>query len=282
MEKQKTLNGKIAELKEGYILDAATGKPVDGRKPEERIRQEYEEILHDNYGYDYEQMDINVKIQRGTKKSKGETDYADIVLYKTTDKTKRDQNRDILGIVETKRPNREDGRRQLSTYMSAASSEWGIWTNGTEIEYLYKDPKTGEIKRNYIFQIPSKGETFEDLDRFSKKDLKPVKTLKPIFRRILYTLYANTNISRREKLDPYLLLYLLNHLIVRRQIDERTFIQATLSTIGDRLLEVMLPIPKDKKIREKIANDIRCSIQERAKLKENLKKIFNRVEQNLL
>ena len=162
MTLQKTLNGKLAKLKEGYILDTATGKIVDGRKPEEHVRQEYEKILHDDYGYDYEQMDINVTIKRGSKKTKkAKKDFADIVIYKTTDKNKRDQFKDILGIVETKRPEREDGVRQLMSYMSATSCLWGVWTNGNEIEYLYKDPETGEVKRNFVYQIPSKGQIFE-------------------------------------------------------------------------------------------------------------------------
>jgi len=197
---QYALDGTIA-LKEGYILDRATKKPVDGRKPEEAVRQEYEKILHEDYDYEYEQMDIEVFIQRGSKKKpKGDKDKADIVIYKTSNKAQRDQNKDIFGIVETKRPNREDGIRQLMSYMSASSCSWGVWTNGTDIEYLYKDLESGEIKRNYVFQIPSRGLSFSDIGRLLKKDLKPAKNLKPIFRRIMNVLYANTNISRREKL----------------------------------------------------------------------------------
>jgi len=86
------------------------------------------------------------------------------------------------------------------SYMTASSCLWGVWTNGNEIEYLYKNPETGEIKREYIFQIPKKGETIETIGHISKNKLKPVKNLKPIFKRILTTLYSNTNISRKEKL----------------------------------------------------------------------------------
>jgi hypothetical protein len=45
--------------------DLATAKKVDKSKPEEKVRQEYEAILHDDYEYDYAQMDIEVPIQRG-------------------------------------------------------------------------------------------------------------------------------------------------------------------------------------------------------------------------
>jgi len=194
------MNNTNKNLKEGYILDKATGRPVNLRNPEEKVRQDYEKVLCEDYGYNYEQMDINVPIQRGTKKQKGDTDFADIVIYKSTDKNKREQNEDIVGIVETKRPTKKEGVKQLMTYMSATSCSWGVWTNGKEIEYVYRNHKTGEIKRDFVYQIPKNGEAFETIGRISKNKLKPVSNLKLIFIRLLNTLYSNTNISRREKL----------------------------------------------------------------------------------
>lgn len=190
-----------AELKEGYVLDFCSKKPVDIRKPEEVVRQQYEKILFEDFNYDCEMMDIEVPIQRGEKNSKkNKEERVDIVIYKNKDKNKRNQNEDILGIIETKRPTRKEGVKQLMSYMSATSSLWGVWTNGDEIEYIYKNTETGEIKREYIFQIPKKGETIETIGHISKSRLMPVKNLKPIFKRILKTLYSNTNISRKEKL----------------------------------------------------------------------------------
>lgn len=188
-------------LKEGYIRDWATGKVVDFRKPEEKVRQEYEKVLYQDYDYAKEQLDIEAPIQRGEKNSlKNKNERADIVVYKTTDKNKRNQNDDVLGIVETKRPTRKEGVKQLMSYMSASSAQWGVWTNGTEIEYLYRNPQTGEVKKDFVYQIPKNGETFEDIGKISKNKLKPASNLKLIFRRLLNTLYSNTNISRREKL----------------------------------------------------------------------------------
>lgn len=180
--------------------DLATGKKINSSKPEEKVRQEYEKILHEDYEYSYEQMDIEVYIQRGEKHSSKNKERADIVVYKTNAKNKREQNEDILGIVETKKPTRKEGVKQLMSYMSASSAYWGVWTNGEEIEYVYRHPTTGEIKRDYVYQIPRNGETFEDIGKISKKNLKPASNLKAVFRRLLSTLYANTNISRREKL----------------------------------------------------------------------------------
>tara|TARA_Y100000310_G_scaffold90394_2_gene87661 strand:+ start:81 stop:2642 length:2562 start_codon:yes stop_codon:yes gene_type:complete len=211
-------------LKEGWGYDRATSKPVDMRKPEEAVRQKYEQILHNDYGYDYSQMDIEVFIKRGSKvEPSGETEgynreRADIVIYHTTDKAKHDQNQDIAGIVETKRPDRKDGVKQLSSYLSASSGQWGVWTNGDSggIEYLYHEPKTGAIRREFIFDIPKNGENIEEMGRLTKARLIPATDLKLIFRRILNTLYANTNISRREKLGSEMI-----RLIFAKIWDER-------------------------------------------------------------
>ena len=204
-------------LRPGWGYDAATGTPVDMRKSEERVRQAYERTLHEEYGYDFASLDIEVYIQRGAATRRVPlSERADIVIYRTTDHRQRNQNRDILGIVETKRPQRNDGIRQLMTYLSATSAAWGVWTNEDEIAYIYHDPQTGELKEDYIFQIPRKGETLQDMGLFSKSDLLPARDLKPTFRRILNTLYSNTNISRREKLGSEMI-----RLIFTKIWDER-------------------------------------------------------------
>lgn len=195
------MDNENKNLKDGYIFDRATNKSVDFRRPEEKVRQDYEKILFEDYGYNYEQIDIEVPIQRGEKNSKkNKEERADIVIYKTKNKDKKNQSEDILGIVETKRPSKKEGLKQLMSYMSATSCYWGVWTNGAEIEYVYKDKITGEVKSNFVYQIPKNGETFEDIGKISKEKLKPTKNLKIIFGRLLKTLYSNTNISRREKL----------------------------------------------------------------------------------
>lgn len=204
-------------MKEGYIKDYSTEKLVDIRKPEELVRQSYEKELNEDYGYAREQMDIEVPIQRGEKNSlKNKNERADIVVYETEEKHKRDQSSDIVGIIETKRPSRKEGIKQLMSYMSASSAQWGVWTNGTDIEYLYRDPVSGKIKQEFIFQIPKKGETFADIGRISKKNLQPANNLKSVFHRLLNMLYANTNISRKEKLGAEMI-----RLIFCKIIDEK-------------------------------------------------------------
>ena len=77
---------------------------------------------------------------------------------------------------------------------------------------------TGELKTEYIFDIPRRGETVNEIGRLKKSDLVPAQeySLKPIFNRVLKTLYSNTNISRREKLGSEMI-----RLIFAKIWDER-------------------------------------------------------------
>jgi type I restriction enzyme M protein len=76
-------------------------------------------------------------------------------------------------------------------------------------------------------------------------------------------------------IDPYYLFYLLNSKIVRKQIDSKTFVQATISTIGSRLREIILPISKDKEEIKRITDDVKNIIEEKAELREKTVKIVD-------
>lgn len=80
-------------------------------------------------------------------------------------------------------------------------------------------------------------------------------------------------VSDSKIIDPYYLFYLLNSKIVRKQIDSRIFVQATISTIGNRLNEVILPICNDKNEVKKIIEEVKNIIEEKARLREKTVKI---------
>ena len=86
------------------------------------------------------------------------------------------------------------------SYMTATSSVWGVWTNGKEIEFLYKYPESGRVAHNVIFGVPQFGSDVRSIGTHTYGDLKKASNLKLTFRRLLNELYTNTNISRREKL----------------------------------------------------------------------------------
>jgi len=196
--------------------DYATGKLVDLRKPEEIVRQNYEKELIHGRGYPKDNIDIEVNIRRGTKFFR---EKADIVIYRT--ETERDQACDIEGIVETKAPRVVSGMDQLKSYMTATSAKWGVWTNGTKIRFVCRDPKDyTRILDNYIYSIPAYGQNISDLDTLPKSMLKPFARgeLKLIFSRLLNSLYANASISRRDQLGSEMI-----KLIFAKIEDETTY-----------------------------------------------------------
>ena len=194
--------------------DFATGKPVDLSAPEEGVRQEYERVLVESYGYLRGQLDIEVQIPRGSGYF---PDRADVVVYE--DEQGRDPARHIFGIVETKRPTRSEGLSQLKSYMTATSAIWGVWTNGDDIAYLCRSGQ--QILDDHLNNIPASGQSVEDVGRLERGDLRPFNRseLKSAFRRILRTLYANTNIGRREKLGSE-----MTKIIFAKLQDERTYV----------------------------------------------------------
>jgi len=90
----------------------------------------------------------------------------------------------------------------------------------------------------------------------------------------IYKLRSND----KKKLDPYLLLALLNAPIVRRQMRAKQFTRDIIDTLGKRLFEVVLPIPKDSKVRQKIAEETRRVIETRIHLRNRAKEIALEVE----
>jgi type I restriction enzyme M protein len=77
----------------------------------------------------------------------------------------------------------------------------------------------------------------------------------------------------KDFIDPFYLFYLLNSKIVRKQIDSKTFVQATISTIGSRLDEVILPVSKNTKEIKKISSEMADLIYQKALLREKAQKI---------
>lgn len=78
-----------------------------------------------------------------------------------------------------------------------------------------------------------------------------------------------------DKLHPFLLLYLLNTDIVQKQIKAKTFVQATISTVGSRLKEIILPIPKEKDLKEKIIKEVSEIIRMKNEAKIRISKMLN-------
>ena len=79
---------------------------------------------------------------------------------------------------------------------------------------------------------------------------------------------------RPLKIDRFLLLYLLNTEIVKKQIRQRVFSQSTLRTIGLRVEELLLPIPANKSERTKIIRNVENFIVTRRNILRKLQKFI--------
>jgi len=69
-------------------------------------------------------------------------------------------------------------------------------------------------------------------------------------------------------INPYYLFYLLNTNFVQQQIEIKTFVQATLSTLGNRLMEIALPIHQDKSEIKRISEQVKEIILNKAELRK--------------
>jgi type I restriction enzyme M protein len=194
-EKKEGIRGQ-EELREGYISDYATGKPVKDR-PEEGPRQLFEKRLVEEYGYSKGQIEIEFMIQKGTR----EIGPADIVVFHDARRKTFDN---IKIIVETKRKERKDGIDQLRSYSISPSQEFAVWFNGKEILFLQVLKKAPWFRE--IPDIPKKGETLEDVGLYYKKDLKPATELKSVFEICHNYIYANEGLLKEKVFNEVLKL----------------------------------------------------------------------------
>ena len=80
--------------------------------------------------------------------------------------------------------------------------------------------------------------------------------------------FRRIKISKKDILSPYLLLALLGMEIVQRQIESKSFRQGTISTMGNRLMDVVIPIPTDENLKNKIINDMKEIIENKNEAKK--------------
>ena len=80
-------------------------------------------------------------------------------------------------------------------------------------------------------------------------------------------------VLNKNELNPYYLFYLLNTKFVQQQVDIKTFTQATLSTLGNRIMEIELPFYKENGKIKQITDDIKDIIEQKAFLREKTIKI---------
>jgi type I restriction enzyme M protein len=79
----------------------------------------------------------------------------------------------------------------------------------------------------------------------------------------------------RDSISPYLLFGILNSPIVRRQIRCKQFTRGVIDTLGDRIDELVLPIPKDETRRLEIERGVREIIEKRSEYRRKMRDLIN-------
>jgi hypothetical protein len=74
-------------------------------------------------------------------------------------------------------------------------------------------------------------------------------------------------------LDPFLFLGLMNSYIVKRQMRTKQFTRDVIDTLGNRIEEVVLPIPKSQILRKAISDSVRNVIQSRVQTRDQITKL---------
>jgi type I restriction enzyme M protein len=80
-------------------------------------------------------------------------------------------------------------------------------------------------------------------------------------------------VLKPNELDPYLLLAVLNSPIVKRQMRAKQFTQDIIDSLGRRISELVLPVPKDEQVRTKIADQTREIVETRAALRTKARQV---------
>ena len=78
-------------------------------------------------------------------------------------------------------------------------------------------------------------------------------------------------VMRESLLDPFLLLGILNSYVVKRQIRTKQFTRDVIDTVGNRIGEVILPIPRCRSIREAIGVAVQSVVVSRMQGRERIR-----------
>lgn len=101
----------------------------------------------------------------------------------------------------------------------------------------------------------------------------------PLDTEILYQSHVmKIRVAEGSSIDPWLLFAALNSPIVKRQIRAKRFTQDIIDTLGNRLGEVRVPIPRDSSERSRISEAVKAAVTKRAELREATRVLTLEVE----
>ena len=133
---------------------------------------------------------------------------------------------------------------------------------------VYKNP-TALIPKDIYLQLKGQGVDLQVADllfvRRGSYRIGSVALVSPFDTKVLLTkeilVFRVANRDNEWDITPYYLVYLLTHQLVQKQIPDKVLIETTLPNIADRWKELLLPVAKDKLMRQAISEEIQSAFK---------------------
>ena len=155
---------------QGKILDFIDGK-LHNETPEEYVRQEFEKSLVRDYHYLRDEIAVEFRVNLGRSSKR-----ADLVIF--PEGVPHEQEHAWV-IIECKSSSvssndKKQGTDQLQSYMAGcANAEFGMWTNGLELNCYRKVIEDGKVRFVDVSDIPEKGKPLDETERPNFRELRP-------------------------------------------------------------------------------------------------------------
>lgn len=198
VESPAVVDAEPGALAKGYVRDVISGLPVRATPEEVEGVQVFARRLVEDFGYPPALIRTRPQFHVRQRPSDARGYPVDIAVFSAVDQSEAN----LRLVVECKRKNRREGRRQLEIYLSMSAAEIGAWFNGEDHLYLRKRYLAGgTIEFEELPAFPRYGQRVEDIGRYRRGDLLVSQALRPIFRDIRNHLAGNlTGITRDEAL----------------------------------------------------------------------------------
>ena len=139
-------------VQQGRILDYIDGRTQRNETPEEYVRQEIAKSLVREYGYEKQEISVEVALRLGSRRPR-----ADLVIFDEGNKHDQELARVIIECKsqKVKSADRKEGAGQLKSYMAACPNvTYGMWTNGVERLCYRRVDANGEVAFEETPDIP--------------------------------------------------------------------------------------------------------------------------------
>ncbi|MFX0106152.1 MAG: N-6 DNA methylase [Candidatus Hodarchaeota archaeon] len=258
-----------------YIFDKSGNKIIDDDFP--IISNRYQEIKHNPLStYNSKGFLLSVSELRSYSLIPR---FYDPSIQENLDKLK--ENYDLISLGELIENN-------ILTLMNGQGVEKKYYGTG-DIPYIRtSDISNWELKIDYLHSVSK--EIYEKFKQdLTTNDILFVKdggrligttcilSEKSDIECLVQSHFQILRCEKPKELHPYLLLYLLNKPIVKKQVEANIVIQSTIPTIGERTKDIIVPVPKSKDKQKEIIEKIRTILESRAKLRKEIENMSSEI-----